>query len=410
MRAGWPGRRGVLALVFALVVVLAALVGYFAPIGGIEGSPDGLGSSLRWHVINPPPGQKNPFQVEVSPADGHVAWACGLVAPGTFAVWRTTDAGLSWRQVGTVKPPMPDGSAKVACQLHADPGDTANLALDSFTNASMPGGNAPQGITYLSTDGGASWHALAGHSVLLALASNGRSTFAILAKAEGPVYDDPHLIVSTDGMRTWRDVVKPGSTPSPAVVQLFSAPGAQGVIAMVGNDLVHISSDGAAWMPITPPPDISYVSDIPLVTWLTASHEWMICDAASMGAANEVCITDGGHTWSTRPLLPNPWMCPSCHRTPVPAVSGGMCLPNALASDGALLALCWTKIDPAQPDGEPGSSANPGHLYRLGLGATSWTDLGVMGGGVGEPRVYGQVVWDMGGPALWVADLSALPA
>lgn len=410
VRAGWLGHHGVLAAVIALMVVLAAVVGYVAPLGGDLGIPEGAASLLRWQVVNPPTGQKNPFQVEVSPADGHIAWTCEPRASGGFAIWRTADAGVTWRQVATVQSHARGESSTVGCQLHADQDGTSDLALNTFEDDSTPGTGAPQVISYLSTNGGTTWHTLPGHTVIFTLASKGENLFVMLALPNAVGYGAAHLVVSTDDLKTWRYVVAPGATTSPAIGQVFSAPGADGMILMGQSHAFHISNDGKTWTPVLLPDGASdHASDLQLVTWRGASHQWMICDTSTKGASAIQCTTDDGRTWNARPLLPNLWMCPNCRGTPIAAVSGGLCLPNALGRDGSLFGVCWPKLDITAPDGEPGSAADPAHLYRLAPGATSWVDLGVMGGGEGEPRVYGQVVWDIGAPATWVANLATLP-
>ncbi|HEY7833165.1 MAG TPA: hypothetical protein VIG30_06320, partial [Ktedonobacterales bacterium] len=121
--------------------------------------------TITWRTVTPPPGIElahgevpGNAMLAISPVDGHDAWFCVSTATAsTFAIWATTDAGTSWRQVGTLVAVTPEAPS---CNLRPDDLDPRTLIAGMGWGCGECGTLA--GASYLSSDGGATWHRVPG--------------------------------------------------------------------------------------------------------------------------------------------------------------------------------------------------------------------------------------------------------
>lgn len=117
------------------------------------------------------------------PKDSKTIWAGGV--NGRSGLWRTSDGGASWKQIGKGLPEM-----NRVVRLIVDPGDPQNLYLAAFRGG------------YRSTDGGESWTPFGGgfaqSSEIESLAVTGPKT----------IYggNEKGLFRSTDGGESWSEI------------------------------------------------------------------------------------------------------------------------------------------------------------------------------------------------------------
>lgn len=221
----------------------------------------------------------------VGPDGGNVtALALAPSQPGTmfatvyrdrdlFAVFRTSDGGANWRDVGTV--PYVDGilvdafdPARVYCTAgpmfyrSSDSGATwlpASLpftVMDAACDRFMPGRIYAAGMVYdsvwlpavgISTDGGANWSSST-------VSPDGGSGYSVGASPldSGTVYfgaDGGRFFASTDHGQTWQ--LRAGGLPPSVTIQAVSAShGDAGVLlAGTGEGLYRTTDGGARWSP-----------------------------------------------------------------------------------------------------------------------------------------------------------------
>lgn len=379
MRAGnfihmhwtWP------AIVFALMVSLTVAGCADAPAAAhsnrVVGSTVTPWPALAWQTVTLPPSielasfahQPGGAQFAISPADGHDAWLCASsTTPGSFAIWATTDAGVTWRQVGTLAPstPMPP-----SCALQPDDLDPAMLAAVISWGAGADG--TLRAASWLSSNGGATWHALPGEVQSQAISSRNGVTYAILNDTSAGLIARPgqSIAISTDGLRTWRRVRPSGITPGDIIFQLWVSPTTPEIlVATEDNTLWHSADNGATWTHASTP-----AMQITFGAWIAAPPHWLLCGFLET-PPQIPCSADVGATWTEYPQLTNTYTCASCGKWGAPSGGTDHCFTGVIAPDGALLFAC-------APNGTVPDSTNFA-LYRLAPGSSTWTVLGAAPG------------------------------
>lgn len=422
MSLTYGARRWKVALPIALLLPLLAACGGQSSGAVTTTAPLQSGTPAQWHRVNPPPGASKLTSLAVSPVDGADAWDCESTDPYTYVIWATTDAGVHWRQAGTIAAPHEaNATSPVYCRLYTDQANPQGLAADFNYLPRPPDPNLPAGydLSAISQDGGATWRPVPGKMQVEALTTSGSSLYALVDDTSVKTFM-PHLIVSADNLETWQTLPLPaasatGAATSGNVHRLYGGPGAAGLIVSAeGLPLERLNPSTGSWTPIHLPPLTAQslrIQEMP-ITWLPAQHIWMICISALNFATIPPrtgfvrCTTDDGATWRDRPFPTD------ASGAPLQAAdSGWACVPRTLTNVGALLAWCETTAASLTPAASPVPPPKPGRLLRLALSSSRWVDLGPLGGGDFGVSAQGQVVWSFGSyDTAWAADLSGLPA
>lgn len=305
--------------------------------------------TLTWEKRPLPP---NATGWAVSPVDSHAVWTCVPGQTGSFTVMASHDGALTWTKAGSFSLATPEPTT--SCSLIPDQ-DATNALVATITWGSGEAGTL-RSVSLYSSDGGSHWYRLPGEMLALHLASMAGKTYAILCDTtvtatagEG----SNEVVVSTDGMHTWRSIRPAGLSPDDSFfsVQLGPTPG-ELVAASYRNTLWRSTDGGASWNQIATPDE-----QTELVTWLPQAGAWMFC---GWGTSNQVnCSSDMGNTWQHEPQLMTTFSCSSCGKGGTPISETGPCFPSALTADGSLLAFCTDHT-----------------AYRLAPHASQWSTLG----------------------------------
>ncbi|MGH2514070.1 MAG: WD40/YVTN/BNR-like repeat-containing protein [Ktedonobacterales bacterium] len=363
----WVGRWGVLA------AVLVVLAGCGASVASAPTHPAGILVTLppatpvargaSWQQVMLPQ-QVTAHQITgfaVSPLDGRDAWLCIQMSATSPDVWATRDFGATWMDMGTL--PQVTSAQGPLCNLVADANDTHALAAIVSWGSGEAG--TLQSATLTSTDGGTHWGRISGDMRLLAMASQGATTYAILHDTAAPS-NSPliSLIASTDGLHTWRSIAPPELESGDTIFAFWLRPASTEVIAASIQDTLWRSTDGGAhWARITTPH--MQVSE---AAWQPTTSRWVICGTVAT-AGGTACSTDLGQTWPVRQNIPS-------------------CYADVILPDGTLLSAC-------PPNGGDGTQTDS--LYEMPLDATTWTSLGTLP----EPYLYAATATGQ----LWCGDL-----
>lgn len=317
-----------------------------------------------WHQVALPGGRSlnDGVGVAVSPLEGSTAWVCALASASTFTVWTTHDAGATWRQRSTVSPAGPANPR--SCALTTDDRDPHTVVV-MFTSGAGAAGDL-RTISYLSTDGGAQWTRVPGLVGISQIDSAGGQYYAILNDtAADPASQQPQLVMSADGLQTWKELRPASLVAHDALVRFWLDPSrAQLFAAPVNGGLWQTTDAGALWTEVrqsTTTPS----GQIDLGAWLPLQRQWDFCGWSAQPTIVQ-CSTDLGATWHADPRFSATTSCARC-ATNVPAPDTSKCFPNALKADGSLLADCVTADSPA--------NAPTFGVYRLPLGGTAWQRL-----------------------------------
>lgn len=400
-----------LGAVAAIALLLLAFAQVFGRLGAVQSptvtatqSPTPMATTtatatampvprLAFRPITLPPGFPVPGgSIAVSPVDGKDAWACEAAGTGAFQIWATTDEGSTWHAAGLLHlvTPMQPGP----CGMLADQHDTQAAVFGVKW-----GGDAGDlaGMSFYTRDGGAHWQQLPGWTITTSVDTDGAHTYAavnvitppstqqqpppaaLLAGASPPRFSAPglgtgeqfhwELVVSSDGLHTWRELHPGGLAPAGGPgFQFWYGPTSGELFAAAYNDTFWQSLDGGvSWTLVrtSNPPVI-------LGRWLASRKAWMFCEDQGFASPPSMqCSTDTGKTWQTVPALTYTEQCvgrcssmdrqvPTLYSPAIP------CPPLAVASDGALVTTC-----PAD-----GAAADHIIVYRLAPGAATWVALG----------------------------------
>lgn len=301
------------------------------------------GKQLNWVATNLPAGFGFAYHsswLDVSTDNGGVAYSCSQLGPSNaLETVVTHDAGASW--------------SRVANQSLAWDG-CMTLIVDALNpRIVVLGGSAPPSYTpayALTTNGGQSWRS--GSSPVLtnlwALATVGARTYALSPDSANNA--PPKLLVSVDGLWTWRDVSPPVGSQTIATFWANPATGSLLVESQQGytgtTTLWQSHDGGSSWTrnDLT----LSSVSaggiGAVIASPLHDSSAWFICQNAAGG----YCSTDSGATWHALPGLDDAGL----RGYQIFGVTG----------DGSVLAQ--------------GSTDEDWPIYRLAPGATRWQALG----------------------------------
>lgn len=356
-----------------------------------------------------------------SPGGDSEAWLCAPSDSGSYAVWRTLDAGTTWKTRGTVT--LPAAPSPVgACLLVVDQAREGSLVLD-FSYGGGEGGPPQGSISYYSGDGGATWRELPQRFVS-ALATLGETTFALLGGVDTTSANSLWgLVATTDGFRTVRPVALPAPLSSREVSQIWGARGTTSLLITVsdpaspGEMTWETEDSGAHWTPVPlPHAAIEPGYQLVLADRPDASARWTLCASITDNTTAQPqikmqCSTDLGGTWQERPLLSITQSCAACYKDNQPFTATQPCIPATLGPYGALFAAC-----PLSGTVTTLGAGGPQHLYRLAPGATEWQDLGTLPSTMGDLRsATDTVYWYVssngdGATGLWVGYKPPLPA
>jgi len=260
-------------------------------------------------------------------------------APCTSVV-RSTDGGRSWVGVPAPKAPLPrwqDGRL------------SPRSTVRDLRFASTKNGWAYGGALYATHDAGGSWQAVDVGGAVLDLATDGTTTYAVVATCDPQGYSCTNArLRSTPASRDhWQDVpgVTGGSTGQ------ISLSGNQGVVLMTqisGEARLSVRS-GSQWRPVTSP----CPSELSGATASASSRRlFAFCGGGAAGSVylRTYVSDDAGRSWHRQPGSPL-------------QLANGTLLVTAAATSDLLLAA---SLSPDFP--------NP--LARSGDGGRSWTDAG----------------------------------
>jgi len=302
--------------------------------------------------------------LSISPVDGHDAWICQSTSANTFAIWKTTDAGQSWRQTGHFSYAAP--MANASCGLSADQTGTSALLATIGWGCGECGNLASASL--FSADGATNWRPLSGYVQDSEFATVRGGFIAIVSKTVASQQGvTQYLAFSADGFQTWRAMSSQGLP-----TQFFHftvAPDGSTLIGAGYNDTLWRSTDlGAHWTQISTPDQ-----QTGLDTWMPQRNTFLLCANNILSQSHINCSTDLGAHWSRVNILSYTMPCP------VPGKCGQgvttqtqQCVPTGVETDGTLVTQCLPNQTTLLPASGPPSTI----VYLLPLGATAWQPIG----------------------------------
>ncbi len=196
----------------------------------------------------------------VAPSNPNILYAAtGEQSPGN-GVWKSTDAGATWKNIGI-------RDSRTIPSLLVDPHD-ANIVYVAAVGDVTPGTN--RGI-YKTTDGGNSWRKVffrddhTSPTELCFDSSNSRTVYAVIrqlqpAPGEKPAEGlDTAILKSTDAGETWAPLPDKGLPPlKRGRIGLAVAPGLSGqrIFALMHQGLFRSDDGGQTWQQITKDPRV----------------------------------------------------------------------------------------------------------------------------------------------------------
>ncbi|HEX8032517.1 MAG TPA: hypothetical protein VF510_01655 [Ktedonobacterales bacterium] len=333
-------------LVAALALTALLLTGCASLTHATTASPTRQSTSkagLTWQQVTPPQGfSLKQATITVSPVDGHDAWVCVPATTGSFTIWATKDAGASWQQISRLTPATPEPAR--TCNLVADQYDTQSLVAVFSWGAGEDG--SLRSMSYFSSDGGAHMRALEGKMQTLEVGNASGATFAIMLDTDTTRGLQLAVIIGDSALLKWRAISPPGLAPNDGIANFWThLPDGTLFVATAQNAFWRSADGGTKWTRVSTVP-----GHVTLGAWLPRQGRWMFC--ASAADFHVACSADDGASWHPLPALDAAQQCPV----------------TILSPDGSALASC--------PAGGSGTGATSFTLYRLALGAASWSIVG----------------------------------
>ena len=335
--------------------------------------------TLNWRKITTPIDiSHGGVSLEVSPVSGREAWVCGPGKAGQFLIWRTQDAGASWKQISAITAVAPPPNAtSTACSMVSDQNFATSVAIWLPTgNPSAPGPTS-SALAYFSSDGGVTWTQSPQNWWIDQIATSGGVTYALVNDfgRQGNV----NVFASSDHFATWRSVNPQAQELEQNPPTLWVAPSTGDALLSISSSgqLYHSTNGGNQWALVTAQSGQSTSAE--QAVWRGQSAGWMLCGGSASGSsAQTLCSADGGKTWTARP-----------------AATGSACTLAGLTGDGSLYDVC------------PGAygAAQPYVLMRLPLNGSAWTAVGTVPDKYITVTQSGQIWCNAGdGSATWVLD------
>ncbi|HEY1389954.1 MAG TPA: hypothetical protein VGF38_15555 [Ktedonobacterales bacterium] len=371
--------------------------------------------------------------LQVSPANGNIAYICQMAGQGNPRIWRTTDAGQHWSPL----PDLPVSGAFDNCNLNFDENNPltviARLVRDQRDNASHLS-------IFALFDGAAHWQSLDPRN-LVQLVASWRNTYYGIGNLDpsAPTISDPNgkpqdqpqdqpqerIYESTDQMRTWHELnnapliaediataTQTKMTRPNGALNLWVQPNTGEMLTQTFDGVLWRSVDhGQTWARIllpslppaselTPPPgellwDHGPTDAIAIVQRPTGNKPFTLCamvfdqTTITFNVAPFYCSTDSGQSWIRRPRTAVEW------GNGKPATFE---LPQLMLSDGTLLA--W---DVRTLSVFPGNNASAAAAHVIGTIPTPLNPDNIPSGEA-SPIPGGAVLWQPHDPqTLYVA-------
>jgi hypothetical protein len=381
-RSHWPRALwGGLGAVVAAALLIAAFSQVFSHLNRVTPTATATPhttptrqAALTWNQRTIPPGltlTDGYLAIAFATADDQVAWICSQQADGSFTIWTTTDQARGWHVAGHFTQRLTTERVS-QCQMIPDSVSPRVLAI-SFSWGCGECGTDRTG-TYITGDGGVTWHAMPGDRGLFSLATLGSRTYAVSYDTAAPSPPGPSsVVVSADGLRTWRAT---GPATNSTIFFFWPNP-ATGELLLGGesNQIWLSENGGGSWS------DITFTKDIVMnpgqAAWLPARDAWRVCGrdespAPANGPSNATlqCTMDLGKTWTAQPTLNEIVTCENCAKGGGPQVTQTECFPSGMAPDGSMYSWC----QPTQTISQGQLAVT--HLFRLAPSDTAWEDLG----------------------------------
>lgn len=216
-----------------------------------------LFSSLRFRGIGPALMSGRIGDIVVDP----VKRSTWYVAASSGGVWKTTNAGVTWKPIFDGQ-----GSYSIGC-LALDPNDRFTLWVGTGENNSQRSVGYGDGL-YKSTDGGASFKkvGLETSEHIGKIIVHPEDSNVVFVAAQGPLWKeggDRGLYKTSDGGKTWKKVLE--------------------ISENTGVNEVHMDPQN---------PDIMYAS-----AYQRRRHTWVLIDGGPESGVYK--STDGGETWKS---------------------------------------------------------------------------------------------------------------
>ena len=191
------------------IVMTAILAGLLTPSGVAHAQAGGAGrltsnllSGIQLRSIGPTLATGRVADIEIDPNDSNV-W---YVASAFGGLWKTTNRGISF------DPVFDEGGSFTMCCVVVDPKDSNVVWLGTGENASQRSAHFGDGI-YKSTDAGATWRrmGLETSEHIGSIAIDPRDSNVVYVGAEGPLFaagGERGVYKTTDGGETWTEVLR----------------------------------------------------------------------------------------------------------------------------------------------------------------------------------------------------------
>jgi hypothetical protein len=258
-----PSECGTMTVVSAkpnsdMVIAGVALRGLWYNRGGNTWTPLGTGTGSD-KIIN------RPLSIAYDPADPAVFWESGIYNGG--GVYRTNDAGITFRQLGTI------GHNDYVSVDTSDPNRRTLLA----------GGHEQSRTVYKSTDGGQNWTNIGAN-----LPANTRfssnplviNAMTYVVNASGWGGDISGIFRTTNGGASWQQVSNSGPVGAPLVARNGA------IYWSFGGGLLKSTDSGATWAQVSS--NLHWISPVELPDGRLASAR----------GTSLVLSADGGLSWT----------------------------------------------------------------------------------------------------------------